>query len=135
MTKYLGKDFVVQVGDIAAATNFATVAAMRSTTMTINNETIDVTDKGGMPWRELLEGGLRSMSISLSGPISDAATLVTMRAAAVAGQIRYFKIVSGLGYTFIGKFQVVSLELGGEHTAEETYSLSLESSGEIAYTP
>ena len=40
--------------------------------MTINSETVDVTDKDGNGWRELLEGaGITSMSLKGSGVVSD----------------------------------------------------------------
>jgi TP901-1 family phage major tail protein len=135
MTKYLGKNFLVQVGDVATPTNFVTVASMRATQLSINNEQIDVTEKDVMPARELLEGGLRSFDISLSGPMSDGASLTTMRSAANTGQIRYFKVLSGLGDTWVGKFQVASMERNGDHDKEETYTLKLMSSGTITYTP
>lgn len=124
-----GRDFVVLVGDIETATNFKLVGAMRSTSFSINNETVDVTAKGADAWRELLEGaGVQSVSMSAAGPMTNAETIKTMRAEVMRQGIRYYKIVSKLGYYFIGKFQATSLEIAGEHNAEETYSLSLESS-------
>ena len=135
MTKYLGKNFLVQVGDVGAAANFVTVASMRTTALSINNEQIDVTEKDVMPWRELMEGGLRSMDVSLAGPMSDGASLTTMRSAVNTGQIRYFKLLSGLGDTWIGKFQVATMERAGDNDKEETYTLKLMSSGAITYTP
>lgn len=135
MTKYLGKNFVIQVGDVATPTNFLTVAAMRNTSLSINSAAIDVTDKDVMPWRELMEGGVRTLDASFDGIVNDGATVTTLRNAAMTGQIRHFKIVSGLGDTWTGKFQVQSMERSGPHDKEEVYSLKLASSGVITYTP
>lgn len=135
MAKYLGKDFLVQVGDVASATNFVTVAAMRTTSLSINNDQIDVTEKDVMSWRALLEGGVRSMEMSAAGIMTDGASLTTMRNAVMTGQIRYFKIVSALGDSFVGLFQVASMERSGDHDKEEVYSIKLMSSGAITYTP
>lgn len=135
MAKFLGKSFVLQVGDVATPTNFQTVGAMRSTSLSINNEAIDVTDKDVMPWRELLEGGIRSLDATLEGIVSDSSTLATLRSAVMTGQIRHCKIVSALGDTWTGKFQIQTCERTGPHDKEETYSIKLASSGVITYTP
>ncbi len=132
---YLGKDFLAQVGDVASATNFLTIAAMRTTALAINNEQIDITEKDVVPWRRLREGGVRSMDITLAGIVTDAATMTTLRNAVMSGQIRYFKVISGLGDSFIGKFQVASFERSGDHDKEEVYTLKLMSSGVIVYAP
>lgn len=137
MAKAKGRDFLVKVGNGGTPTEtFATVAGMRSTSMTLNNESVDVTDKDGAPWRELLaEAGVQSMSIKLSGVMSDATTAMGMQAKAFANTIHNFELVSGLGDTFAGAFQITSMERGGEYNKEETYSITLESAGVITYTP
>ena len=137
MAKGKGRQFLVKLGDGASPTEaFTTVAGMRSTSLTINNEQVDVTDKDGDAWRKLLEGaGIQSMSIKLSGIMSDATTAMSMQAHAIANTIHNFKLVSGLGDDFTGPFQITSLERGGEHNKEETYSMTLESAGTITYAP
>jgi TP901-1 family phage major tail protein len=135
MAKYLGKDFILQVGDVSTATNFVTVGAMRSTSFVTATGEIDVTEKDVMPWRSLLEGGVRTREISAAGVLSNAASLVTMKAAADAGQIRYFKIVTGQGDTYVGQFQVASFERSGDYDKEEVYTLKLMNHGACTYTP
>lgn len=135
MTKYLGKDFLLYVGDVATATNFLKVAAMRTTSLAINTDQIDVTEKDAMPWRELLEGGVRSREISAAGVMTNGATLATMKAAADTGQIRYFKIVAASGDTYVGQYQVASCELSGDHDKEQVYTVKLMSSGAQTFTP
>lgn len=136
MAKGKGRDYLVKVGNGAGPEVFTTVAGMRSTSMTLNNETVDVTDKDGVPWRALLaQSGVQSMSIKLSGVMSDAASAMDMQAKAFANTIHNFQLISGLGDMFAGPFQIASMERGGDHNKEETYSLTLESAGTITYTP
>jgi TP901-1 family phage major tail protein len=137
MAKAKGRDFLVKVGNGGSPTEtFTTVAGMRSTSMTLNNEIVDVTDKDGDAWRKVLAGaGIQSMSIKLSGVMSDAASAMDMQAKAFANTIHNYELVSGLGDTFAGAFQITSFERGGEYNKEETYSLTLESAGTITYTP
>lgn len=135
MAKFLGKSFLLQVGDAATPTNFVTVAGMRTTSASIGNSAIDVTDKDTMPWRTLLEGGVRSIDVSAAGIVSDSASLTTLRNAVMLGQIRYCKIISGLNDVFQGQFQIQSCDRAGDNDKEETYSIKLASSGVITYTP
>ncbi len=134
MAKYKGKELVLQAKTASGPDVFTTVSAMRTTSMTINNETVDVTDKDGAGWRELLEGaGVQSMSVKCAGIISNAAGYDFMLEAVMSNSIENFKLVSGTG-AFAGDFQVASAELGGEYNKEQTYSFSLESAGTIAFT-
>lgn len=132
---YLGVDFLVKLGDAAMSEVFTAIGGMRSTGGSINNEMIDVTNKDNMPWRTQLAGGIKSMSLSLSGVFNDEATLQAMMAIAMSGELRHYQLVSGNLDVYAGTFKVTKCDRAGEHNGEETYSLSLESSGEVTYTP
>lgn len=134
MTKYAGKDLLLKLGDAASPEVFTTVAAQRSTSVSINNEQIDVTDKDDSRWRKLLEGGVRSMSLSASGLLSDATVQTTLTNIAVNGVIRNFQIVFADAQTFEGAFFLASIEATGEHTDAQQYSITLESAGDIVYS-
>lgn len=135
MAKFKGRDFLVQRESNTPGT-YVTIGGMRSTSMTINNESVDVTDKDGDTWRKLLEGaGIQSMSIKLSGVFSDNATTNSVQADVVANSVKNYKLVSGNADFFIGAFQITSMERGGEYNKEETFSVTLESAGTVAYTP
>lgn len=113
-----------------------TIAGMRSTSMSINNEQVDVTDKGDSGWRTLLAGaGIKTMSASASGMFTDDVSHIDLQNDIMQGAIISLTIVSGRGDKFVGMFQVVSLERSGEYNGAEQFSLSLESSGAIVYTP
>ena len=137
MAKFCGKDFVVQIEDSPAGSDtFTTVAAMRSTSMSVNNEQVDVTTKSDMSWRQLIACGVRTMSISLAGVVTDDDTFKQLQANAISDtdNIWAFKLVSGLGDEFKGNYQIASIERTGEYNGAEEYSITLEGAGEIAYT-
>ena len=119
---------------VQASQPYQTVAGMRSTSMSINNEQVDVTEKGSVPWRQLLAVGIRSMELSASDIFSDAYSMDEMQNDSMNGTIATFKIISGRGDSFLGSFLVGTMERNGEYNGAEQYSLSLASSGTIAYT-
>ena len=106
---------------------FATVAAMKTTTMTISNETVDVTSKGDLQ-RELLENcGIQSVSIKAQGCISSADSYKKISYAANTGEILNVKINSNNGDIFAGAFIISGFETSGEYNKEGLYSITLES--------
>jgi len=134
MAKYCGKDFLIQKQDGAGPFTYTTIAGMRSTSMTINNEQVDVTDKGDTPWRQLLACGIRSMEMSASGVFSDASILDDIMSDVTNGAIITLKLISGRGDSFLGAFLITSCERNGEYNGAEQYTLSLASAGAVAYT-
>lgn len=133
-TKFAGKDLLLKIGDGASPEVFSTVAAQRSTAWSINNEQIDVTDKDDSRWRKLIEGGVRSMSLTASGLVNDHATYVLLTNMAAQGSIKNFQIVFADGMTFEGAFQLTTIEATGEHTDAQQYSTTLESAGDITFS-
>jgi predicted secreted protein len=106
---------------------FATVAAMKTTTMTISNETVDVTSKGDLQ-RELLENcGIQSVSIKAQGCISSADSYKKISYAANTGEILNVKINSNNGEIFAGAFIISGFETSGEYNKDGLYSITLES--------
>jgi len=121
----------------------ATIGGLRSTSMSINGEMVDVTTKdsnafvtsGNDKARDLLQGGgIRSMSISASGVFTDSSTENILRGFAFDGAIQNYDLVFGDGSKISGAFLVTSYERAGEYNGEETYSVTLESHNTITYT-
>ena len=121
----------------------ATIGGLRSTSMTINGEMVDITDKdanafissGNDKARTLLQGGgVRSMTLSASGVFTDSAGENNLRGAAFTGTAVNYDLVFGDGSDVKGAFVVTSYERAGEFNGEETYSVTLESSGTVTYT-
>jgi TP901-1 family phage major tail protein len=109
---------------------------MRSTGMTINGEQVDVTTKDDGEWRQLLEScGIKSMSITLAGAMTDEAKLNEMIADVVASLHSNYQITSDLDDSFEGAFETATFERSGEVGADEQFSVTLESAGDVEYTP
>lgn len=132
---YKGSDLLLKLGaSLGTSTaSYTTVAGGRTNSLSINNDMIDVTSKDNIPWRTLIEGGVQSFSTSISGVFNSDQSLADMMTLSMGGFIRNFQIVTGLGDTFTGKFKISKCERSGEYKGEETYTISLESSGAIAY--
>ena len=121
----------------------ATIGGLRSTSMTINGEAVDITSKdsnafissGNDKARDLLQGGgVRSMSLTASGVFTDSSTENLVRGFAFDGAIQNYDLVFSDGSKIAGAFLITSYERAGEFNGEETYSLTLESSNTITYT-
>ena len=135
MAAQKGRSFVLKIGNGATVEAFTTVGGMRSTGITLGNETVDVTDKDSAGWRELLESaGGKSVSVSGSGVFKDSASETTVRTAALADTIDNYRVQFEDGDYFAGAFQITSLEFTGENNGAREYSLTLESSGAVTYT-
>lgn len=136
MAKYKGRELRIKVRVSTGPDVFTVIGGIRTESMTINSETVDVTDKDGNGWRELLEGaGITSMSLKGSGVVSNDTVFTDhIMAAVMANTHVVLKIESGLGDVWQGTFAVPSAERAGEYNKEETFSITLESAGAITYT-
>jgi len=123
-----------------------TIGGLRSTSITLNEESVDITNKDSLGTRTLLAGaGVNSVSISGSGVFTDSTSEVAVRTAYQAqqntsngssAQTAVFKsfqfAIPDLG-TYTGLFQITSLEYAGEYNGEATYSMSFESAGYVTF--
>ena len=95
----------------------------------------DISNKDSGSSRLLLpSGGILSMSVSASGVFTDAVSEQTLRSKVHQSTFESYNIiVPDLG-TYAGQFMIASLEYAGEYNGEVTYSITLESSGDITFT-
>lgn len=110
------------------------VAGGREHGITINNEPIDVTDKGDNGWRTLLsDPATRSVDISFGG-LMDNATYISLGLNPVTtALLAPFEVrIEGVG-TIAGTFHVSSVELGTPHDDAVELTMSLASSGPITF--
>lgn len=134
--RFCGKDFIVSIGDGGSPEQFDQVGGMTATGMSLNGEEVDVTDKDDGNWKVTLDQcGILSMTISLSGHITDSATLEDMQTQLIARTSANYKLESGLGDTYEGAFRVTKCDRNGEVKGVEQYSISLASNGAVTYTP
>lgn len=112
------------------------VAGMRTKTITINNEAVDITTDDDQGWRSLLgdDPALRSIDISVEGILKDAA-LIELATTGGSGLISEYELaIQGLG-VFTGDFHIGSLELGAPYNEAVTFSCTISSSGPMDWTP
>lgn len=129
MTAKAGKDFLLQSDD--GAGNYTTFGGLRSSSMSLNNEAIDVTNHGSAEWKELLDGaGIKNVGLSGSGIFTNAANEQLARTRCLNGTLANYRITDGIG-TFTAKFKITKLERAGDYKGEQTWSMSFESSGAV----
>lgn len=134
MTAQAGRAVLLKV-DSTGSGVFQTVAGLRAKSLSINAETIDITNQDSpSAWRELLAAGTRSARIQGSGVFTDAASDLTIRSYLFAATIRDWQVIIPNFGTIAGPFQVVQLEYAGDHNGEATFSLALESAGVLSFT-
>jgi TP901-1 family phage major tail protein len=134
MTAYAGKDFLLMVGDGAGPEVFTVMGGLRSSSITINGENIDVTDQNSGQWQTLLSGaGIVKVAISGSGIFNNSANELLAITRVMDKTLHNYEIVDGTGKAFKGAFKISKLERKGDYKGAQDYSLSLESSGPITY--
>lgn len=129
-----GRAFLLKIGDGGAPETFTTIGGMRSTSLSINNEMVDVTHKGSGGWREMLGGaGTRMVAITGAGIFTDSAAERDFQTRVLAASIDRYEAVFESGDKFTGPFLAVSLEYAGDYNGERTYNLRLESAGPVMF--
>lgn len=112
-----------------------TIGGIRSNSINLNDSMVDITDQASTGrYRELLAAaGVKTVSISGSGVFKDSASENSLLTNWVNGTIPAWDlVVPGLG-TFTGSFMITQLQYSGNHDNELTFSVSLESAGEITF--
>lgn len=132
-----GKDLLLKLGDGEVSETFSVIGGLRTKTLSLNAQSVDVTHSqstGG--WRELLAGaGVRQASISGAGVFLNDAAAEETRAVFFGAQARNWQIiVPGFG-TIEGAFLIANLDYAGEHDREASMALALESAGALTFTP
>lgn len=147
MAAIKGRKLILQIDKGSAV--FVTHPGQRDTSITINNESVDITSKdnestatalsGALHRRLLDQAGVTTVSISASGVFTDSSMNSYVRLKALKNNAFACKVVvpgtSSLGAdVFNGSFQITSLEESGTYNGEVQYSMTLESAGEITIT-
>jgi TP901-1 family phage major tail protein len=131
MKAQAGFKFLLKKGTASSCT---TVAGLRATTMTLNNELIDITHKDSEGARTLLEeAGMQSLTLSASGVFLNTKSEEDVRECAFKRAINVYSLFFGNGDTLEGNFYITNYERAGDHNGEETYNLTLESSGPLKF--
>ncbi len=129
-----GRDWLLKRSDGEVSEAFEDIGGLRSTGFSGEAEGIDVTNQGSEEFKEILDGaGIRSFKISGSGVCVSDAVLDSIEEDFFSNTIRRYqaKDMGASGKTYTGSFKITSFERTGEYNGAQTWSLSLESSGEI----
>lgn len=133
MAAQKGSALLLKIGS-GSPVSYTTIGGLRSTSITMNDEPVDITNKDSAGVRTLLaQGGVSSMSVSGSGVFLDGASDATVRSAFAASSFSSYQIVIPDFGTYTGTFMIASLEYAGEYNGEVTYSITLESSGAVSF--
>ncbi|WP_374388505.1 phage tail tube protein [Sandaracinobacter sp.] len=127
-----GAAFLLKVSDGGTPEMFRTVAGLRTTQMSLSAEPVVVTHKGSGGWRELLPaGGIRAVSLSGAGVFTGSAAETQLKTQLLSGGLDRFEVSFEGGERFRGRFQVTRLDYAGDFNGERSYTVSLESSGQV----
>lgn len=120
---------------------FTQMAALRDTTITQTEASVDTTTKDDAGKRALLSGNiLLTMTVSGTGVFTNSATLAAVRSDMRAGTHKNYQIyvadseAATAGGKYTGTFRVTSLEEAGPHDGEMNYSMTMESDGAISFS-
>jgi TP901-1 family phage major tail protein len=135
MSAQKGKDLLIKIGNGGDPETFTTVAGLRATTLAFNAQTVDITNADSAnAWRELLDGGVKSATLSGNGVFKDAASDEALRATFFNQTLPNFQIVIPNFGTVTGPFKITSLQYDGPYDGEVKISLSLASAGALTFT-
>lgn len=134
MAAQKGKDLLLKIGDGAGV--FITIAGLRTRRIALNADTVDVTDAESTGrWRELLDGaGVKRASVSGTGIFKDQSSDLMLRQTFFDGLLRDWQIVIPNFGVLQGPFQISNLDYRGEHAAEITFDIALDSAGALTFT-
>ena len=134
MAAQKGSALLMKIGNAASPEVFTTIGGMRSTSISMNDEIVDVTNKDSGRQREILaQGGVVSMTVSGSGVFTDSASETTLESKFDQSSLTNYQFLVPDFGTYTGKFMLTTLEYAGEFNGEVTYSFTFESSGTITF--
>lgn len=112
------------------------IAAMRSTSFRLDGQSVEVTDLSSpSQHRELLAGaGIASLSISAAGLLTGQTQTQTLVSRVLARSVDDYRLEFDNADVITGPFQLTRFEAAGDYSGEQTYSLTLESAGELTFT-
>jgi len=133
MTAQKGSAFLLKISDGGTPATYRTVAGLRTTNLSITGDMVVTTSKDSGGWREMLSGaGVRQVSVTAAGIFLGSAAEAQVRANAMNGTLDSYELSFEDGEKLRGRFLVQKLDYSGDFNGERNYTLSLESSGQVA---
>lgn len=123
--------------DTTGAGAYSNLAGMRSKSVKLNSEFVDVTNADSVnQWREgLANAGVKSIEMTGGGVFLDDTPQNTMISIALLNTVRNWRIIHPALGTFQGPFFVSAFEFTGDYNGAVEFNITLMSSGEVTFTP
>ncbi len=134
MTAQRGKDLLIKIGDGGSPETYTTVAGLKATGLAFNATTIDITNADSTDmWRELLNAGVKSATVTGSGVFRDQTSDATLRSVIFAQTLANWQIVIPSFGIVSGPFKLTQLHYEGPYDGEVKITLSLASAGALSF--
>lgn len=133
MAKYLGNALLLKIASTASGSSYGTIGGSSEHSWSLSNEQVDISSKDSNRWSELLAAGNRSLTISMSGFVSDDANYVLFEGAYENDTIWNMQIAYGDSKTVTGAFHIDSFELSGARNDGQSFSATITNSGEPVF--
>lgn len=136
ITAYSGRDFLIKVSDPDVSPSvFFTLGGLRSGTITINDNPVDITNVASGGFQEwLADGGVFSASVSGDGVYDGTgAGSDLVKTAAVNRTYLEVQVNSGAGDFFVMDAVVESFERSASYDDAEAFTVSFNSHGPVDY--
>lgn len=133
MTAFVGRKAILSFG-----APLVPIAALRTKTMTLGNEVIDVTSDDDLGFRALLnDPGTKTLDMTFEGITKDEASLNSLITLTMSGAdiVENFSILFPTIGTMAGPFAVTSFEVGAPYNEGSTFTCSIQSAGTFTWTP
>jgi TP901-1 family phage major tail protein len=132
MTCFAGTDFLLKKGK--PTENPQTLGGLRTTGFVLNNDLVDATHKLSEGKRTILpQSGVQKCTISASGLFTNTDTEGWVRNQAFNRTLDIYSLYFANGDILMGEFYITHYARNGDYNNEETYTLTLESSGALSW--
>ena len=133
MSAFVGRKAILSFGS-----PLVPIAALRTKTMTLGNEVIDVTSDDDLGFRALLQDpGTKTLDMTFEGVTKDVASLNSLITLSMSGTdvLDTFSILFPTIGTMAGPFVITSFEIGAPYNEGSTFTCSIQSAGTFTWTP
>jgi len=132
MSAFVGRKAILSFGS-----PLVPIAALRTKTMTLGNEVIDVTSDDDLGFRTLLQDpGTKTLDMTFEGVTKDVASLNSLITLSMSGTdvLDTFSILFPTIGTMAGPFVITSFEIGAPYNEGSTFTCSIQSAGTFTWT-
>ncbi len=120
-----GSAFLLKASDGAEPPSYTTVAGLRTTRLTLNGSPAPLDGSADF------KGALVSVSVAGTGVFTCTAAETRIKANALAGYADDYELSFEEGHRLRGSFLITRLDYSGDFNGERTYTIALESSGQV----